>query len=213
MRHRVWPLYGLRITTPRLELCLPDLGLLSELATVAARGVHDDAVMPFTVPWTDAAPEERGRSTFQHVLSTVADWCPERWTLSLAVLRDGRVVGRQDLSAADFAVTREAQTGSWLGTAHQNQGIGTEMRAAVLHLAFQGLAARSVTSAAMTDNARSLGVSRKLGYRPDGLRVESVRGRARTVQRLRLDRSGWEAHRGTMVQVEGWEPCRTLFGV
>ncbi|MEU7044684.1 GNAT family protein [Streptomyces varsoviensis] len=208
----VWPLYGLRITTPRLELRLPDLELLAELSEVAADGVHDAGYMPFTVPWTDGGREERGRAVFQHVLGTVAGWRPGEWTLSLAVRCDGVAVGRQDLSASGFAVTREAETGSWLGAVHQGRGIGTEMRAAVLHLAFAGLGARSVTSAAMTDNPRSLGVSRRLGYRDDGLTVASVRGQARTLQRLRLDRAGWEAHRTVPVDVEGLEAARGFFG-
>ncbi|MFE2431379.1 GNAT family N-acetyltransferase [Streptomyces sp. NPDC059373] len=212
MEARFWPLYGLRITTPRLELRLPDLRLLDELAAVAADGVHDPDAMPFTVPWTDEPPAARARATFQHVLGTVAAWRPEKWHLSLAVIRDGKVLGRQDLTAADFAVTRVADTGSWVGLAHQGQGIGTEMRAAVLHLAFAGLGADSATSAAMTDNPRSLGVSRRLGYRPDGLTVASVRGRARTLQRLRLDRATWEATRTVPVEVAGLEPCRVLFG-
>ncbi|WP_078893563.1 GNAT family protein [Streptomyces sp. CT34] len=207
-----WPLYRLRVTTPRLELRLPDLSQLDELAAVAAKGVHDEARMPFTVPWTDADPEERGRATFQHVLGTVAHWRTEDWTLSLAVMCEGRVVGRQDLSAVDFAVTREAQTGSWLGLAYQGRGIGTEMRAAVLHLAFEGLGAHSVTSGAMTDNTASLRVSRKLGYRPDGLTTASVRGMACTVQRLRLDRADWEAHRTVPVEMHALEACRDFFG-
>jgi RimJ/RimL family protein N-acetyltransferase len=211
MEPRFWPLYGLRLTTPRCELRIPDLQLLDELAAVAEGGVHDEALMPFTVPWTDASPEDRGRATFQHVLGTIADWRPEDWTLSLAVLFEGRVVGRQDLSATDFAVRAEARTGSWLGMAHQGRGIGTEMRAAVVHLAFQELGARCVTSEAMTDNLRSLGVSRRLGYRPDGLMTASVRGRARTLQRLRLDRADWVAHRTVPVQVSGLEPCRAMF--
>lgn len=213
MTARVWPLYGLRITTPRLELRLPDLETLAELAGVAAGGVHDGASMPFTVPWTDASPEERGRGTFQHVLRTVAEWSPQAWTLSLAVRCEEKVVGRQDLTASGFAVTREAETGSWLGLAHHGRGIGTEMRAAVLHLAFEGLGARWVTSAAMTDNPASLGVSRKLGYREDGVTVAAVRGEARTLVRLRLGREDWEAHRTVPVGIEGLEPCRELFGV
>ncbi|GCD43923.1 GNAT family N-acetyltransferase [Streptomyces paromomycinus] len=213
LRRHHWPLYGIRIRTPRLELSLPGLGLLDDLASVAADGVHDAADMPFTVPWTDVTPEERGRATFLHVLRTVAEWRPESWTLSLAVTRDGKAVGRQDVVGTDFGVTREAETGSWLGLAHQGQGIGTEMRAAVLHFVFDRLGADTVTSAAMTDNARSLAVSRKLGYVPDGVQVAAVRGQARTLQRLRLDRAGWEAHRTVPVEVVGWtEECRALFG-
>ncbi|HCA86490.1 MAG TPA: GNAT family N-acetyltransferase [Streptomyces sp.] len=213
METRHWPLYGLCVTTPRLELRLPDTALLDELAAVAADGVHDPAEMPFAFPWTDVPPKERGRSTLQHVLATIAEWRPEKWTLSLAVLCDGAVVGRQDVITADFAVTREADTGSWLGRVHQGRGIGTEMRAAVLHLGFVALGARGMTSAAMTDNARSLAVSRKLGYRSDGLATESVRGRARTVQRLRIGRADWEEHRTVPVEVRGLEPCRELLGL
>ncbi|MEV0776377.1 GNAT family protein [Streptomyces sp. NPDC050433] len=213
MEPPIWPLYALRITTPRLELRLPDLERLSELATVAAAGVHDENWMPFAVAWTDATPEERARSTFQHLLGTVAGWTPRTWLLSLAVSCEGKVVGRQDLGATDFAVTGEAHTGSWLGRAYQGRGIGTEMRAAVLHLAFAGLGARYMTSSAMTDNAPSLRVSEKLGYRPDGLMVSSVRGEARTQRGLRLDRAGWEAHRTVPVEVHGLERSLALFGL
>ncbi|MGW7051246.1 GNAT family N-acetyltransferase [Streptomyces sp. NPDC054887] len=213
MSRQFWPLYGLRITTPRLELMLPDGEVLDELAAVAAGGVHDEASMPFSVPWTDGSPQDRARATFQHVLGTVAQWTPQQWTLSLAVRCGGRTVGRQDLMTEDFPVTREGETGSWLGRAHHGRGIGTEMRAAMLHLAFEGLGARHVTSGAMVDNPASLRVSEKLGYRPDGLLVESVRGEARTVRRLRLTREDWEAHRTVPVEVAGLEPCRELFGV
>ncbi|KUL49833.1 GCN5 family acetyltransferase [Streptomyces violaceusniger] len=205
-------MYGLRLRTPRLELRLPDIPLLDELAAVAADGVHDPAEMPFSIPWTDAPPEERGRSSFQHLLGTIAEWRPEKWTLSLAVLYEGAAIGRQDLFATEFAVTREAETGSWLGATHQGKGLGTEMRAAVAHLAFEGLGALSLTSGAMVENGRSLGVSRRLGYRPDGLSVVAVRGEARTIQRLRLDRAAWEEHRTTPVEMAGLEPCRPLFG-
>ncbi|WP_405676234.1 GNAT family N-acetyltransferase [Streptomyces sp. NBC_01511] len=213
METHIWPLYGLRITTPRLDLRLPDLDRLSELSALAAAGVHDEDWMPFSAAWTDASPEDRGRGTFQHLLGTVAGWTPRNWSLSLAVSCEGLVVGRQDLGATDFAVTGEAQTGSWLGRAHQGRGIGTEMRAAALHLAFEGLGARYLTSSAMTDNAPSLRVSEKLGYRPDGLAVVSVRGTARTQRRLRLDRAGWEAHRTVPVELHGLEPSLALFGV
>ncbi|WP_190113380.1 GNAT family N-acetyltransferase [Streptomyces cinnamoneus] len=213
MEPHYWPLYRLRITTPRLELRLPDLKVLDELAAVSAAGVHDPDEMPFAVPWTDAPPEERGRSTFRYVLGTVAQWQPERWELCLAVLFEGRPVGQQDLRAVDFGVTGEADTGSWLGLAHQGRGIGTEMRAAVAHLAFAGLGARALLSAAATDNVRSLGVSRRIGYRPDGYETLAVRGRSRTFRRLRLDREAWEAHRRVPVEVTGLEPCLPLFGV
>ncbi|WP_432071180.1 GNAT family N-acetyltransferase [Streptomyces sp. AA1529] len=214
MEADIWPLYGLRLATPRLELRLPDDRTLAELARLASGGVHEDSEMPFSVPWTAAPPADRARGCFQHVLGTIAGWRPAEWTLSLAVLHGGRVIGRQDLSGTDFAVVRETHTGSWLGVAHQGRGFGTEMRAAALHLAFDGLGARSSLSAAMTDNPRSRRVSEKLGYRPDGLLTESVQGRARTLERLRLDRAGWEAHRAVPVETAGLGAAAlALFGV
>ena len=208
-----WPLYGLRLVTPRLELRLPDLPLLAQLATVAAGGVHREDAMPFGFPWTDGTPQEVGRRVFQHVLGTVAGWRPEQWTLSLAALWGGRVVGRQDVVARDFAVTGEVETGSWLGLPFQGQGLGTEMRAAVAQLAFEGLGARCMRSRAMTDNAASAAVSAKLGYVPDGTETVAVRGERRTVRRLRLDRAAWEAHRAVPVEIEGLAECRELFGL
>ncbi|MCX5397169.1 GNAT family N-acetyltransferase [Streptomyces sp. NBC_00102] len=207
-----WPLHGLRIRTPRLELRLPDTTLADRLAAVAAAGVHAPDRMPFTVPWTDGEPGAVARAVFQHVLSTIANWSPENWALSLAVLHDGEVVGRQDLMAKAFGVTRQVSTGSWIGLTHQRQGFGTEMRAAALHLAFAGLGAESAVSAAMTDNPASLGVSRRLGYLPDGTAVAAVRGVPVTLQRLRLDRAGWEEHRRVEVSVEGLDACRSHFG-
>ncbi|MFJ3433473.1 GNAT family protein [Streptomyces cyaneofuscatus] len=213
MSHRHWPLHGLRIRTPRLELRLPDEALLDELASVGAGGVHAPDRMPFIVPWTDGEPDEVGRATYQHVLGTIAGWTEKDWHLSLAVLHEGKVVGRQDVMGREFGVRREVMTGSWLGLPHQGQGIGTEMRAAALHLAFEGLGARYAVSDARTDNAGSLGVSRRLGYEPDGLQIEVIRGEAVTLRRLRLDRAGWEKHRSVDVTVEGLDACRADFGV
>jgi hypothetical protein len=54
----LWPLFGLRLSTPRLELRVPDLDDLAALAAVAATGVHDPAVQPFAAEWTDGPPEQ-----------------------------------------------------------------------------------------------------------------------------------------------------------
>jgi hypothetical protein len=51
-----WPLADLRLRTPELELRWPSLNDLDVLAGLAAAGVHDPEVQPFTVAWTDATP-------------------------------------------------------------------------------------------------------------------------------------------------------------
>jgi RimJ/RimL family protein N-acetyltransferase len=209
----VWPLFGLVLRTPRLELRLPSLEQLAALGELADEGIHDPVVMPFVTPWTDQPPGERGRSVLQWQWKLWAELTPSKWGLGFVVLAGGDVVGTQELSGADFAVTREVGTGSWLGSRHQGRGIGTEMRAAVLALAFDGLGAQTATSAAFVDNAASLGVSRRLGYSPDGQARYAVRNRLQVDQRLRLDRETWAARRTVPVDIEGLAPCLGLLGV
>jgi RimJ/RimL family protein N-acetyltransferase len=208
-----WPLADLRLRTPRLELRLPSEDDLDALACLAATGVHDPAVQPFTVAWTDVSPAERARSTLQYHWSQRAAWKPEKWALDLVVVHADTVVGMQGISAHDFAVLREVSTGSWLGLAHHGRGIGTEMRAAVLHLAFAGLGAQYATSGAFTDNVSSQAVSRKLGYADDGIERHVRRGQPGTVHRLRLDRQTWQATHTVPVTIHALEPCLPMFGL
>lgn len=208
-----WPLLGLRLRTPRLELRLPSEAQLGELAAVAADGIHDPDVMPFLVPWTDGEPAEVARSVVQHHWSRLGDWSPASWSLNLTVLEQDRVVGQQTIGAKNFGILREASTGSWLGRRFHGQGIGTEMRAAVLHLAFAGLDAVEVRSAAFTDNPASYRVSEKAGYEPNGVERYVVRDRVATARRVRLTRERWLARREVPVTIEGLEPCLQLFGL
>jgi RimJ/RimL family protein N-acetyltransferase len=208
-----WPLFQLRLQTPSLELRLPSDSDLDALASLAASGVHDPAVQPFAIPWTDLPPPERARSVLQYHWSQRAAWKPESWTLDLAVVRDGVIVGSQGMSARDFAVLREVSTGSWLGRDHHGAGTGTEMRAAVLHLAFAGLGAQYAISGAFVDNLASLGVSSKLGYAADGIERRVSRGQPVKTMRLRLDRPTWESAHAVPVTITGLEPCLPLFGL
>ena len=80
----------------------------------------------------------------------------------------GQPVGVQDLGAEHFRAVRSVETGSWLGRAHQGQGLGREMREAILHLAFAGLGAEEALSGAFEDNAASLATSRAVGYEENG---------------------------------------------
>jgi RimJ/RimL family protein N-acetyltransferase len=153
------------------------------------------------------------RRVLQYAWGTWSQWAPEDWSLWLAVVLDGTVIGSQEVSARDFAICREVRTGSWLGKDFHGNGFGTEMRAAVLHLAFAGLGARYAVSSAHIDNPASLGVSRRLGYREDGVEHHVVRGNDMTLQRLRLSREDWQEHSTTDVRIHGLEACLPMFGV
>jgi RimJ/RimL family protein N-acetyltransferase len=209
-----WPLLGLRVTTPRVELRYPDDELVAAVLEVAARGVHPPDQMPFGIPWTRAAPEELPRRSLQQWhWRNRADLAPASWSVDLAVLVGGDVVGVQGLSAKDFAVRRGVLSGSWLGMAHQRRGIGTEMREAILHLAFAGLGAAFAETAAWDDNAASNAVTRKLGYEPAGDTVEAREGAPARMVHYRMARSWWETHlRREDVTIEGLEPCLALLG-
>lgn len=187
-----WPLAGLTLTTPDLELRLPDREELAALAEVAAAGVHDPDFMPFRVPWTAAAPDEIARAVIVHHWKTLGSFEQQNWQIPFTVFYQGNPIGVQAIRAKDFAVTREVATGSWLGQPYHRRGLGTQMRAAVLEFAFTGLNAETAVSAAVFGNQSSLGVSRKLGYREDGLERASVQGKLQIDQRLRLDRADWK---------------------
>jgi RimJ/RimL family protein N-acetyltransferase len=207
-----WPLRHLVLRTPRLELRPDDDAGLDELVAVAYDGVHPPAEMPFARPWTDADPRFLGRGMLQHFWAERAALAPEDWRIHFLVRLDGRVIGTQRLAAHDFAVTREVDTGSWIGRRYQGRGIGTEMRAAVVLFAFDHLGATAARSAAFPDNPSSYGVSRRLGYRRDG--TETLARRGRPVEQIRLlvmpstlVRPEWT------LAVEGYgEECRALLG-
>lgn len=208
-----WPLFGLRLHTPRLELRLPGLDDLAQLAEVAAAGVHDPSRQPFAVPWTEGTPTEVARNTMQWHWSMWGRWTAADWSLNLVTLAGGRVIGTQAIDAKQFATLREVGTGSWLGQEWHGQGYGKEMRAAILELAFTGLGAEYATSEAFADNAASYGVSRALGYTDNGIARHVVRGRAIEGRRLRLDRAAWESARTVEVKISGLEPCLPMFGL
>jgi len=208
----LWPLFDLRIVTPRLDLRLARDDELVELAKVAAAGLHPADQMPFAVPWTRQPSPQLERGFLQFHWRTRGELTAESWRLPLACFAGGTAVGTQDVGADDFAIRRHVSTGSWLGAAHQRQGIGTEMRAAVLHLAFDGLGAESAASSAGDDNPGSIRVSETLGYVDDGFDVHASEGRRRRVRRFVLPRERWLETRRDDIRIEGLDGCRRLLG-
>jgi RimJ/RimL family protein N-acetyltransferase len=158
-------------------------------------------------------PAARAREVVQRHSRRRGTWTPQDWTLDLVVFEQGRPVGVQEMGAQDFAILREVSTSSWLGLKYQGRGIGSEMRSAVLHLAFAGLDAAEATSMSFIDNAASLGVSRKLGYRPDGITRDVLHGQAVVSERLRLTRLEWELTDRPKVAISGLEPYLRQFGL
>lgn len=166
----VFPPLGLRVAAGPLELRGIGDDDLVTLGELAVAGIHDPGQMPFFFPWTDAPPAELPMRFAQYHWRTRVEWSRTTWDLNLGVWFGGRLVGVQGVSTRDFLVTRTGETGSWLGQAHQGRGIGTAMRQAMCALCFDHLGFTEITSGAFVDNPASLAVSRRVGYRPNGVR-------------------------------------------
>jgi RimJ/RimL family protein N-acetyltransferase len=207
-----FPLFGLRVRTPRVTLQLPTDPELLELLAVIDDGVHDLSWMPFQIAWTDTEQPQRDRDSLAHWWRTRADWSPTDWTWSGAVRVAGSLVGVQNMGAKNFSSLHEVSTGSWIGLRHQSQGIGKEMRAAMLHFAFEGLGAERAHSGYLEGNEASRKVSEALGYEPNGYTYVTIRGEPLRETNVVLERERWAARRRDDIEIEGLDACRDLFG-
>jgi RimJ/RimL family protein N-acetyltransferase len=204
MDERLWPLFGLTVTTPRLTLRYVDDESGAELARLAARGIHDPVTMPFAEPWTDVESPELEYNTMRYYWRSRAETSNAHWDLNMTVWRGQTVVGMCSVTADDFPMTRTASTGSWLGREYQGHGLGREMRRAALCLIFTGLDADRATTSAWHDNAASLGVTRSLGYTANSSRLAPRRGRPDTMLDFAMTNRQWLAsHASADIELTG----------
>ncbi len=208
-----WPLFQLRLTTPRLTMApLTDPDMVDLLAVILG-GIHPPDQMPFVAPWTQAPRAELIPNTLQFLWKQRVELAPQKWTILFGVRHEGRMVGLQEVSASSFAVRRTVETGSYLGIPFQGRGFGTEMRAAVAQFAFDHLLAERAESAAFLDNPTSQRVSAKLGYLPNGQQLlerregERVLSQELVLTPVTFVRPAWE------LQVEGLAACRAELGL
>lgn len=208
-----WPLFHLEVRTPRLTLRYLDDDRAAALMDLAATGVHDPAEMPFSVPWTRHEPPYLQQQGLQHFWGMRASLTPEDWSIQLAVYEGDRLVGMQGVGGKSFRVTRTVETGSWLARSEQGRGIGKEMRAAVLQLAFAGLQAERAVTSAFADNPRSLGVTRALGYAENGWYVYDREGKPARQLRFVMERADWLQQRRDDIELVDLAPCLRLLGL
>jgi RimJ/RimL family protein N-acetyltransferase len=209
----LWPLFDLAVRTPRLELRYPADEDLAVLATIPSEGIHEPDRQPFRLAWTEVPSPRREQESLQWWWSERASWSVDNWRLGLAVIVDGEPVGLQDIGAKHFPTLRSVTTGSWLVRRAQGRGIGAEMRAAVVELAFRGLGALEAHSQAFEWNSRSIRVSEKIGYEANGEGLAlrgSVRDRSLC---FRLPRAVWLAHQRPDIEIGGLDRALALFGL
>lgn len=182
----VWPLFGLTLATPRLELRPIQDHEIPAAVAAARTGIHEPGRNPFSTPWTELPAEDLGPNMARWYWRCRAECTPESWTLLLGIWHNSEFIGCQDVGAKDFATLKTVSTGSWLRQNVQGRGLGKEMRAAVALYAFDGLGAEVAESEAASWNEASLGVSRSLGYELNGITRKAWGTRIETVQHVRL---------------------------
>lgn len=210
-----YPPLNLQVQTPRLTLAGATDELLERLIPVVRAGVADPGpAPPFDDPMSLYADSpEREWRWLRAIWAGRARVEPGWWRLYFVVIADGEPAGMQDLIGEQFAALRTVSTFSWLAPDQRGRGIGTEMRAAVLHLAFAGLGAHEAASEAFADNHASHRVSQALGYEPNGTSWATRRGEAAPLTRWKLTRDRWDQTRRTDIGLTGVEDCLPVLGL
>jgi RimJ/RimL family protein N-acetyltransferase len=212
MSHPTWPLFDLGVTVEGLSL---DPLREADLAEVADRLPDDIELDPAATRFAGLdEPAQRAVVVRQAYWRSMGTWTTTAWRLTFVVRRDAEILGVQELEGNDFPTLRTVDTSSHLIPAQRGRGVGQQMRRAVLGLAFDHLGAEAAITSAWSDNAASLGVSRALGYQPNGAHRQRRGSGVDTMVHLRLPRDAWlGAGRGAGVEIVGLEPCLPFFGL
>lgn len=212
MTQPYWPLFDLRLRTGALELAPMTEADLGEVAAALPDDLElDPRATRYDLPENVA----RGVIAHQTYWKTLGTWSPQDWEVLFCVRRGHDLLGVQGLEGRDFPVLRTVDTSSWLVERARGSGVGKRMRRAVLTLAFGPLQARAAITSAWHDNEASLGVSRSIGYLPNGESFLARDGGADTLVHLRLTRERWLSvgPGAGEVTIDGFEPTRPLFGL
>lgn len=170
-------------------------------------------------PWDDpcsfyeADPDVRVRQWMQGIWRARGTVNSAQWRLHFVAIVDGEPVGQQDLTGNEFDDFGTVESTSWVSAQARRRGIGTEMRAAILQLAFEGLGAAEAHSEGAVDNVGSNRVSEHLGYVRNGTAWATHQGKPVLGQRWRLEREVWAAHRRDDIVMSGVEECRNVLGL
>jgi RimJ/RimL family protein N-acetyltransferase len=206
-----WPMFRLRLEHDGLLLRLVRESDLPHLAAMQPPDYeHDPRVAP--LPGHDIR-EHRRRLLFEGYWRSLGTISPMSWCLDFAVVHDGQLIGVQSLEADNFLDVRTVDSGSWLAADVRGQGIGVAMREAVLCLAFDHLGAEAAVSSARADNGASLGVSRRLGYRDNGVSMNASSTGMVELKHMRLTASEWRASNARHVRVNGLTGCLPWLGL
>ena len=210
----MYPPLAVEVVTPALTLRGASDDLLAELAPAVHAGEAMAEPAPFDDPMSlyEDDPDVRVQKWLQSIWRGRGTVSPDLWRLYFVVVEEGRAVGVQDLVGRQFNLFGSVTTFSWLARSARGRGLGREMRAAALQLAFEGLGAAEAESEAFADNVGSNRVSASLGYEANGFAWATRRGSAVQLQRWRITRRAWSAGRREDIELIGVPGCRAVLG-
>ena len=214
MSVNLYPPLDLKVITPKLELHGATDALLTQLLPIVREGVAERQPDPFDDPMSlyDDNPV-RERKWLQAIWRGRGTVRPEAWRLYFVVMLGEEAVGMQDLIGVNFDTFRTVTSFSWLAPGARQQGLGREMRAAILHLAFEGFGAMHASSEAFFDNVASNRVSEALGYQPNGHDWATRRGEPAMLNRWQLTRDVWTLNRRSDIELVGVEACKPVLSI
>lgn len=214
MSVNLYPPLDLKVVSPKLELHAATDDLLAQLLPIVRAGVGDIRPYPFDDPMSLYEDNPvRERKWLQAIWRGRGNAHPDSWRLYFVVMLGGEAVGMQDLIGVNFDTFKTVASFSWLAPSARQQGLGREMRAAILHLAFEGLGAAEAGSDAFFDNLASNRVSEALGYRPNGSDWATRRGEPAVLNRWILKRDDWAQHRRSDIELIGVDACKPVLHI
>lgn len=203
------------VRTPLVELRAATDDHLEELAPLVAAGKATAEPPPWDDPssFYETDPVLRVDRWMQAIWRGRGTVREDRWRLYFVAYVGDEPVGQQDLTGHDFNDFGMVESTSWVSADRRGEGLGGEMRAAILHLAFEGLEAREAHSEGAVDNAGSNIISERLGYQRNGVDWATHQGKPVLGQRWRLTREDWLPRRRRDIELAGVTECRRALGI
>jgi ribosomal-protein-alanine N-acetyltransferase len=121
------------------------------------------------------------------------------YSFGIVVNQSGLLVGRLRLSNIVRGVFQNAYLGYWIDGFHAGRGLMTEAVGLALHQAFGDLRLHRVQAATLTNNAGSIAVLLKNGFRREGL-----------AERYLLIAGHWQDHLLFAITAEDWQAHQRL---
>ena len=120
-------------------------------------------------PWLPWVPATRSAEDSLAFIRMTRRQVADNNGLSLAIVRDGALVGTAGFHHVDWA-NRTTMLGYWLSADAQGRGTMTEAVRALVDHAFGGWGLERVEILAAVDNARSRGIPERLGFANEGVK-------------------------------------------